>query len=146
MNYINVKVLKKYKGKSLAYLHKRATDHFNKWIRLRDHGKGCASCNSPTFTDAGHFYPSGHYPNLRYNENNVHGQCKACNYFKHGNLIEYRKRITNRITKTELIELDYKVALYKRNGYKWDRFFLIEVIETYKAKVKHLENLNNPPF
>ncbi len=143
---MNAKQIKKYKGKSIAYLHGKATLYFNKYIRLRDHSKGCVSCDSPTFSDAGHFYPAGHYPPLKYNENNVHGQCKQCNYFYHGNLIEYRKLITNRITKTQLLELDYKVALYKRNGYKWDRFFLIEIIETYKAKAKVLESLIDPPF
>ena len=143
---MNAKQIKKYKGRSIAYLHGKATLYFNKCIRLRDHGKGCVSCDSPTFSDAGHFYPAGHYPPLRYNENNVHGQCKQCNYFKHGNLNEYRTRITSRITINGLNDLDFIVRRYRQTGHKWDRFFLIEIIETYKEKCKHLGNLNDPPF
>ena len=143
---METRTIKKYKGKSIAWLHRMATLQFNKYIRLRDAGKSCVSCDSPTFSDAGHYYSAGHYPPLRYNENNVHGQCKQCNYFKHGNLIEYRKRITERIPQKELDRLDFAVKVYKRTGYKWDRFYLIEVIQKYQDKCKHLELLNNPPF
>jgi len=126
------KTIKKYKKKTISQLHKLATKHFNKFIRERDKNKGCVSCDSYTFSDAGHYYSAGHYPPLRYNENNVHGQCKQCNYFLHGNLIEYKNRITKRITINQLIELDFEVIRYKQTGYKWDRYYLIEIIEKYK--------------
>lgn len=133
---MNAKQIKKYKKYTLSQLQKKATDIFNRYIRLRDEGKGCVSCDSYTFSDAGHFYSGGHYPSLKYNENNVHGQCRKCNWHEHANLIEYRKRITQRITENELKELDFEVSKYKQTGYKWDRFYLIEVIETYKEKIK----------
>ena len=129
---MNAKQIQKYKGKSISQLHKLATKHFNSFIRNRDKGKGCVSCDSLTFSDAGHFYSSGHYPILRYDENNVHGQCKRCNYFLHGNLDEYRKRLYKRISELDINELDFKVSHYKQHGYKWDRYFLIEIIEKYK--------------
>lgn len=135
---MNAKQIQKYKGKSIAYLHKKATLYFNKYIRLRDYCKGCVSCNSYTINHASHFYSSGHYPSLRYNEKNVHGSCLRCNYFLAGNLIEYRKRITQRISEDELKSLDFEVSRYKQTGYKWDRFYLIEVIDTYKEKIKDL--------
>lgn len=143
---MDAKQIKKYKGKSISYLQKKATLYFNRFIRLRDQDKKCISCDSNTFSDAGHFYSSGHYPPLRYNENNVHGQCKRCNYFLHGNLDNYRLLITERISIDELKELDFIVSRYKQTGYKWDRWYLIEVIETYKEKCNHLGRLNNPPF
>lgn len=136
---MNAKQIKKYKGKKIAYLHKQATLYFNKYIRLRDQDKGCVSCDSYSFSDAGHFYSAGHYPPLRYNENNVHGQCKQCNYFLHGNLDEYRKRIPERIYDSGLAKLDFIVKRYRQTGHKWDRWTLIEVIETYKEKIKHYE-------
>jgi hypothetical protein len=131
---MEVKNIKKYKGKTISQLHKLATKYFNAYIRDRDKHKGCISCDSDTFTDAGHFYSAGHFPSLRYNEMNVFGQCKRCNYFLHGNLDEYRQRITKRITPEQLESLDYEVKRYKQTGYKWDRWYLIEVIETYKNK------------
>lgn len=135
---MNIKQIQKYKKYTLPELKKKATDCFNKFIRLRDQHKGCVSCDSRTFSDAGHFMSGGHYPSLRYNENNVHGQCKQCNYFLHGNLNEYRKRITQRISEDELKMLDFEVLRYKQTGYRWDRFFLIETIIKYKEKLKEL--------
>ena len=131
--YLNAKTIQKYKDKSISDLKKIATRHFNEFIRERDKDKGCVSCGARV-VEAGHFYSGGHYPPLKFNENNVHGQCKRCNGFLSGNLNEYRKRITQRITEDELKELDFISEDYQRNGYKWDRFYLIEIIEKYKWK------------
>jgi len=72
---------------------------FNTYIRLRDTGSRCISCDVKLTGkfDAGHYYSVGAYPNLRFNENNVHGQCVHCNQHKHGNLIEYGIRLPERI-------------------------------------------------
>lgn len=72
---------------------------FNTYIRLRDEGRECISCDNllKGKYDAGHFFSVGAYPNLRFNENNVHGQCVHCNQHKHGNLIEYGIRLPERI-------------------------------------------------
>lgn len=72
---------------------------FNKYIRLRDKNKPCISCNKPLTGkyDAGHFFSVGAYPNLRFNEDNVHGQCVECNQHKHGNITEYSINIHKRI-------------------------------------------------
>lgn len=74
---------------------------FNKYIRERDKNKGCISCSEPLWQkdkfDAGHFYSAGLYPNLRFHEDNVHGQCVHCNQHKHGNIVEYTVRLPYRI-------------------------------------------------
>jgi len=73
---------------------------FNTYIRLRDINKGCISCGRSLVGvkfDAGHFYSVGGNPALRFNENNVHGQCVHCNRDKHGNLLEYAERLPERI-------------------------------------------------
>lgn len=72
---------------------------FNSYIRERDKMYTCISCMKPLRGkyDAGHYFSVGSYPNLRFNESNVHGQCVECNQHKHGNLIEYGSRIIHRI-------------------------------------------------
>jgi len=84
---------------------------FNKYIRLRDKGKPCISCDKPLKGkfDAGHFYSVGSYPNLRFNEINVHGQCVYCNQYKGGNIHEYRKRLKVRIGIPMMQQLDRMV-------------------------------------
>jgi len=80
---------------------------FNSYIRERDKGTLCISCERPLKAkyDAGHFYSVGSYPNLRFDERNVHGQCVECNQHKHGNLIEYGERLLTRIGKQATDEL-----------------------------------------
>ena len=73
----------------------------NKYIRLRDKDKPCISCNKPAGSykiTAGHYYPAGSYKNIRFDLDNIHGQCwYNCNKNRHGNLIEYRKGLIERI-------------------------------------------------
>jgi len=128
---MEAKTIQKYKKKTLPQLIKIATTHFNKFIRERDKELSCVSCNGRV-EQAGHFYSGGHYSALRFNENNVHGQCKRCNMFLSGNLNEYRRNIINRIGENGLIQLDEIADYYKKNAFKWDRFRLIEIIEKYK--------------
>lgn len=72
---------------------------FNQYIRVRDKGKPCISCDTPLIGkyDAGHYMSVGAYANLRFNEDNVHGQCVHCNQHKHGNQVEYGIRLPLRI-------------------------------------------------
>jgi hypothetical protein len=72
---------------------------FNAFIRKRDTGKPCISCDRPLKGkyDAGHYYSVGAYPNLRFDEDNVFGQCTHCNMHKGGNISEYALRLPKRI-------------------------------------------------
>ena len=132
---IEANTIQRYSKKSIPQLINIATTHFNKFIRLRDQNKGCVSCGAPV-QHAGHFYSGGHYSALRFLENNVHGQCLRCNNFLHGNLNEYRRNIESRIGVEGLKSIDEQADYYKRHPFKWDRFDLIHVIETYKRKNK----------
>jgi hypothetical protein len=117
--------------KTILQLKKLATIHFNRFIRERDKEMGCISCGGKV-EQAGHFYSAGHNAGLRFNEKNVNGQCVRCNHFLSGNLNEYRKRLIERIGLTEVQKLDDTAAFFKRNGYKWQREVLIEIINKYK--------------
>jgi hypothetical protein len=73
---------------------------FNKFIRLRDKGKGCISCDKPATWGgqwhAGHFIPVGRSGNsLRFFEQNCHRQCSECNNHKSGNLVSYRASLVD---------------------------------------------------
>jgi gamma-glutamylcyclotransferase (GGCT)/AIG2-like uncharacterized protein YtfP len=122
--------------KTIPQLIKSATRHFNEYIRNRDQDKPCISCGKYTTLQAGHFYSAGHYPALRYDEDNTWGQCLPCNYFRSGNLIEYEKNLRRRIGDDRVESLHLRAGYYKRNGYKWDRFHLEEVIREYREKKK----------
>ena len=67
---------------------KAAKTACHKYIRERDRFKGCISCGvtlDGTKYDAGHLIESGNYPFIRFDENNIFGQCVACNQHKGGN-------------------------------------------------------------
>lgn len=107
---------------------------FNKYIRLRDIGKPCISCNNSLIGkyDAGHYFSVGAYPNLRFNEDNVHGQCVACNQHKHGNSNEYSLMLPIRIGQERFDSL-----LKSRNEpLKLTTEEIKEKIAYYKSKTK----------
>jgi hypothetical protein len=119
---------------------------FNEYIRIRDTTDNyfrCISCGeikSVKDMNAGHYYNVGHYPGLRFEEDNCHGQCIHCNNYLHGNLIEYRDNLFVKIGPERFEKLKIKAGLYKRNGYKFSRFELTEKIEYFKNKIKELNS------
>ena len=127
----------KERNKSVSQWRKELQQVFNQYIRLRDQGKGCISCGKQLQGkyDAGHFYSVGSYPNLRFHESNVFGQCVSCNQHKHGNLLEYAIGIERRIGKTKLEEL--KSLRNDRLSLPLDK--IKELIYHYKDKVKELK-------
>lgn len=144
---MDAKTIKKYSSWNVSKLLGRAEFYFNLFIRLRDtdrNGFGrCISSGKPLKipsqgSHAGHFYPAGHYPTLRFDENNVHLQGKSDNFFKHSNALEYRQNLIKKIGEDKVMQLEFKKDAYKRTNFKWDRFFLIDTIVTYKEKCKEL--------
>lgn len=133
---MEISQIKKYQKKSIPQLIKLATEKFNAFIRERDQDQPCISCGEFKQLMAGHYYSGGHYPETRFNEDNVNGQCERCNYYLSGNLIEYRKGLEKKIGIERLEKLDLIIAMAKQTGYKWDRYFLIETILKYYQKYK----------
>ena len=116
---------------------KEAQKVFNSYIRARDKGKPCISCEGKLGDkfDAGHYFSSGGHKAVTFDENNVHGQCVACNQFKHGNLLNYQIGIEKRIGADKLIELHEKA--HQTRKYTPDE--LQYIIFTYKQKTKELK-------
>lgn len=85
---------------------KETQDVFNAYIRERDAGLPCISCDSNPSDhdlitgsrwDAGHYRSVGACPELRFEPLNVHRQCVKCNRNLSGNAVEYRIRLVKRI-------------------------------------------------
>lgn len=133
--------VKREKLKTRGDYVKEAQIEFNKYVRLRDIGKGCISCGADcgaTATggsgDAGHFRSRGSAPHLRFDERNVHLQCKKCNRYLSGNVANYRIGLIDRIGQQTVDALECDQA--PRN-HTIDDLKLIR--DTYRAKCKELE-------
>jgi hypothetical protein len=113
---------------------KEAQAVFNKYIRERDKGLNCISCNKPPLKkNCGHYYSQGGHSNVRFDEDNCHLQCEHCNTYLSGNLLNYQIGIEKRIGAEKLIELQGRAHLEK----KWSVDELKEIIKTYKQKIKN---------
>jgi len=119
----------------LPKLLKKTQDVFNKFIRERDKGRSCISCGRYTTLQAGHFFSAGKYSALRFEEDNVHGQCLQCNYFLHGNLLSYQTNLINKIGNERFHALQFKADIAKRNRFhRWDRVTLEHYQKIYTLK------------
>lgn len=132
--------IQKYKDRTTAQLKNAAIRFFNAFIRHRDAGQPCISCGQMKTLQAGHFYPAGRHNNLRFNEDNVHGQCLQCNYYNSANLHPYRHNLIKKIGIERVEALD-QMSLIKTT--RDDRLALIEIIETYKEKGNKLKRKNS---
>lgn len=122
-------------------LHKEAQRVFNQWIRLRDENEPCISCGAPppdlsglhAGRDAGHWRSVGAAKQLRYNEDNVHGQCVSCNQFKAGNAVAYRAGLVRKIgeDRVQALENDNRT-------HKWTREEVLRIRDEYKERVKEI--------
>lgn len=143
---MKTETIKKYDGKSLPTLLKTAQKWFNLFIRLRDtdeYGYGRCISSGQTLkipsenAHAGHLFSAGKFARLRFDERNVNLQSKSDNYFNGGNETMYRVFLTNKIGEEEIKDME-RIAL-DRTPFKWDRFAVIDIIETYKTKANELK-------
>jgi hypothetical protein len=139
---MNSSEIQKYNTKSIPQLIKIAERHFNAFIRERDRiGEyfNCPTCGKTKRIEgdnyqACHCFPAGFYSWHRFNENNVFGGCKQCNYFKHGSNYTYNDWVRKKIGEKEYQKLLDANDYYKSHGFKWDRIFLISIIIKYKQR------------
>ena len=114
---------------------------FSEYIRLRDADeKGycrCISCGKVRHwkeMDAGHYVNRKHM-SLRYNESNVHAQCKACNRYDEGNVSGYTLGLIKKYGK-QIIE---RLNVAKNQVNKIDEFQAQLMLDWYRSKVKELK-------
>lgn len=140
---------KKLKGRvkqpSKRTLKVHAWQVFSQFIRLRDclqttgtmtRGK-CITCEKEfpyEKLQAGHFIPGRHNANL-FSEKDCHAQCRACNIWKHGSPLEYRRAIIRLYGKgyEEVLEMEAnQIKQFTTQDLK-------DKAEYYKKEIKRLE-------
>jgi hypothetical protein len=126
---------------------------FNAFIRARDHKENCISCDRSIADiegrdgwkpggcwDAGHYLDVGSNESLRFDEANVHRQCKSDNagagkYSKKKRSVDdrYRQKLIERIGIDEVTRLEgpHEPKRYRKEDY-------LEIKQLYKNKLKEL--------
>lgn len=122
--------------KTKAKWFKEAQVEFNSFIRVRDRGEECISCQRPHAGQyhAGHYRSVGAHPELRFNEDNCHKQCSACNNHLSGNIVDYRINLVKKIgqDRVDIIEGPHEAKKYTIDDIR-------EIKALYKRKLKKLK-------
>lgn len=130
------------KEQSLSVLIAEADKVFSKYIRRRDADPNypfflrCFTCGKKErieFAHAMHFIDRDQMA-VRYDEMNVHGGCEECNCFDPDHLGKY---YTKMVQKYGIIAVG-DLVIKSKGLQKFMRHELVEIIETYKAKLKAL--------
>tara|TARA_R100000951_G_C2596215_1_gene166728 strand:- start:480 stop:872 length:393 start_codon:yes stop_codon:yes gene_type:complete len=115
-------------------LIKKLDTVFSKYIRLRDADTEgycrCSTCGEVhhwTKIQAGHFISRKHYA-TRWNEENVHAQCVACNVFRYGEQYKFSLYLGDKLSK-ELLEKSRLIA-------KFTDIEIKEMIDDYNDRIK----------
>lgn len=138
---------RKEKIKTRSDYMKEAQVAFNAYIRERDKHQPCICCGLPLNSqggvpvigggyDCGHYRSVGSAPHLRFDENNAHAQRKQCNRWGSGRAVDYRIGLIARIgiNAVEALEADQTAKHYTVDD-------LIEIRDTYKAKLRELKKM-----
>ncbi len=123
------------KSPSLQTLVDKLDKVFSRFIRLRDAMPGglfrCISCGriKPIGqADCGHFHSRRHM-STRFDEDNCHAECRACNRFSADHIIGYRENLIRKIGEQRYLLLDLRA----HGTRKWSRFELEQLTKHYKA-------------
>jgi Bacteriophage Lambda NinG protein len=108
--------------KPLSYWAARAQEQVNRYIRLKQRGMPCISCNKPWQPDfqAGHYLSVGAHRELRFEPDNIHLQCIQCNMHKGGNAIQYRAGLVRRhgVHLVDALEAPHPLPKWTREDYQ----------------------------
>lgn len=103
----------------------------HKKVRERDLKLPCISCGSNVpVKEAGHLFNANQYTGVQFDEENINGQCLACNQLLHGNYEAYVEGYIKRFGR-----LQYDLLKARAEGTRFmkpDRVTIIEIINTYK--------------
>ena len=124
-------------GTILGYTKTRV----HQYIRLRDKYKPCISCGAEWKEDfdAGHFYSAGKFASLKFDTDNIHGQCIQCNRFNEGNFENYSLNLPNRIGVANYNKLVKRAKNSIKTIKKYNIEELKEIQNEIKRKTKFLQ-------
>lgn len=114
----------------------------NAYVRERDHGKPCISCDRPASWDgqwhASHFRSVGSNPSLRFNLINIHKACSICNNWLSANIGGYRPRLIAKIgiERVEFLERDHAPK-------KYDIEYLKRLKRIFREKARRTKKLQD---
>jgi len=125
--------VKKEKLKTYTQKVNDAKKVFQKWIRNRDAGHNCISCNAVIgsgVAHAGHYKKSEIYRGVIFNELNVNVQCVKCNLYLNGNEANYRIGLVAKIGEQKVKELENLAEQTRK--YKYSDAELDAIKKQYK--------------
>ena len=140
----STKILRARVNNTKTYWWKQARKYYNAWVRARDEGKECISCDTILINtgkpggdyDAGHCRSVGSAKHLEFDDRNVHGQCKHCNSSKGlgGNYHAYRAKLPSRIGQDafDALMADQDTRSLTISDYK-------AIVEVSKRKLKEMK-------
>jgi len=116
--------IRKEKLKTRSEYAQEAQQAVNKYVRIRDRGKPCCSCDKPD--DGSHQRHASHYRStkaascIRFNLWNIHASCQQCNTALSGNVLEYRIRLIKKIglARVEWLESQNGIVRYSEEYLK----------------------------
>ena len=132
------------KDKSLSQLIKTADEVFSKYIRRRDANPqnpfylNCFTCGKAErieFAHCMHYIPRDKMA-TRYDEMNAHGGCEHCNCFDPDHYGRYYSKMVTVYGAEKVNNLIWQ----SRSLQKFARFELVELIDTYREKLKKLKS------
>jgi hypothetical protein len=119
---------------SLKLAHNTTKTAVHSFVRERDDGKPCISCGvlwNKEF-QAGHYYPAGSFETLKYDLDNIHGQCVQCNLYKEGNFENYTLRLPYRIGKEAFDRIVKLAGIDKQFQKFWD----VDKLKSIREQIK----------
>jgi len=117
---------------------KEAQTAVNLYIRTRDKGKPCISCDKPDtgVRNASHYRSVAACSSLRFNTFNNHASCYSCNCSLSGNLLEYRIRLVKLLgqDRVDWLECQNDIARYSID-------YLKRIKKVFSRRARHLQKL-----
>jgi hypothetical protein len=120
-----------------SVLEKRAQKAVNDYVRARDAGIGCVTCDKPSNWHgqwhAGHYKSVGSNSYLRFNLWNIQKQCSVCNHHQSGNIGEYKERLPIRIGQEKFDWINAAPQLRR-----FERDYLIRLARVFNKKTRRM--------
>lgn len=113
---------------------------FSEYIRRRDCDGGeygqCISCGKIVHwknADAGHYIDRDNMA-TRFDEQNVHLQCRSCNRYQDGNKLQFALGLENKLGCGIIDTLERR----KNLTLKYANYEILELVKYYRQKIKQL--------